>query len=158
MTAWEPIDAANHREALALAVHPAQEHFVAGHTPLAAIGMAKALVRPGGWHVEPLGLRAGDGLVGFACVCFHMGRPGERRIIHFFIDRRFQGRGYGRAGMEALLSRIAAESPGCRWITLTAHRENLPARALYERLGFVPDGPAEDDELPYRLHLERGLA
>lgn len=57
----------------------------------------------------------------------------------FALDRRAQGRGYGRAAMQAILRRIG-RIPGLRRARLLVAPDNAPARHLYGRLGFRAAG------------------
>ena len=66
------------------------------------------------------------------------------------IDAEYQGKGYGRAAMEALLDYLAAQ-PGYREAALSCDPENTVARRLYASLGFVETGERVDDELVARL-------
>jgi ribosomal protein S18 acetylase RimI-like enzyme len=54
------------------------------------------------------------------------------------VDPRFEGRGAGRALMEALIE--LARERGGRRMTLRVFSPNERARALYEKLGFVVEG------------------
>lgn len=65
------------------------------------------------------------------------------------IDAEHQGKGYGRAAMEALLDHLAAQ-PGYREAALSCDPVNTVARRLYASLGFVETGERVDDELVAR--------
>ena len=56
-------------------------------------------------------------------------------LDRLLIDRRFQGRGYGRAALAALLERLEREYHKKR-IYLSVVEANRPAAALYESFGF----------------------
>lgn len=68
-------------------------------------------------------------------------REGRHWVHRFMIDQRYQGRGFGRAGMRAVVRRMAA-IPGCDEIWIGYDRRNAAAAALYHSLGFVETGPA----------------
>ena len=61
-------------------------------------------------------------------------RPGDRGLHRVYVETGLQGRGIGRALMDAALShpRLA----GAERIYLAVWDENEPARRLYESLGF----------------------
>ncbi len=63
-----------------------------------------------------------------------------------FIDRSFQGRGFGTAAAQAALERFAPRSPRRR-VGLTVHPANSSARRFWARLGFVETGEVADGEL-----------
>lgn len=51
------------------------------------------------------------------------------------VDAAQQGKGYGRAAMEAIIARLVVE-PDCHEVLLDYEPENEPARRLYASLGF----------------------
>ncbi len=61
------------------------------------------------------------------------------------IDAKYQGKGYGRTAMEAILEHLARQ-PGYREAALSYEPENTVARRLYTSLGFVETGERADDE------------
>ena len=65
------------------------------------------------------------------------------------IDAKHQGKGYGRAAMQALLDHLAVQ-PGYREAALSYEPENKVARRLYASLGFVETGERVEDELVAR--------
>jgi len=65
------------------------------------------------------------------------------------IDAYHQGKGHGRAAMEAILGHLAAQ-PGYIEAALSYRPENAVARRLYASLGFVETGERVDDELVAR--------
>lgn len=62
----------------------------------------------------------------------------EGYISNVAVGGEFRRRGIGDALIEALLSRC--ESLGLVFVTLEVRRSNAPARALYEKHGFVAVG------------------
>lgn len=85
--------------------------------------------------------------------------PPEAEIVNIAIAPRYRKCGYGRALMEEGLKQLAEE--GCDSFFLEVREHNLPAQALYSRLGFVQTGrrkryyqnPVEDAILMARLPL-----
>ena len=65
------------------------------------------------------------------------------------IDAAVQGRGVGRATVDAFVERFAAE--GRVNIALSYLPDNAVARRLYAAVGFVETGEMEDDEVVARL-------
>jgi len=84
-----------------------------------------------------VGIYDGPTVVGFAMYgCFAQPEPeGQLWLDRLLIDRRFQGRGYGRAALAALLERLEREYHKKR-IYLSVVEANRPAAALYESFGF----------------------
>ena len=73
-------------------------------------------------------------------------------LSQFFIDRRYQRRGYGRAAMQLLLQRLQADGRFDR-VVLCYVEGDEAAKSLYETLGFRPTGEAEEDEIVLSLPL-----
>jgi len=151
----KPIDETNWFVACGLEVDSSQENFVSPN--------ARSLVRA---HYEPwwipLGVYAGDEMVGFVMhgrwpdgleMEWHPDAiPGHDHILRVMIDKRHQGKGYGRAAMVALIERIKAQG-NCRAIELSFNPENAVAEKLYASLGFVRTGRMVDGEVEMRLDV-----
>lgn len=69
------------------------------------------------------------------------------------VDSRYQGQGYGKAALAALVERIKAQG-GCRAIELDYDRINVPAARLYTGCGFQPVEENEDGEILARLEVD----
>lgn len=138
---------------LALEVEPDQQRFVADYTPIAAIALAKAYIRPGGAQWEPYAIYAGPLLVGFVELAYTPQSVDDYWIFHFFIDHRFQGQGYGKAALAAFIAFMRERHPVCATLQLVVHPENHRARQLYINAGFRPTGATRWGEPVYRLAL-----
>jgi diamine N-acetyltransferase len=148
----------NWRATLRLAVHPEQQRFVAGDdAPIAAIALVKAYVRAGGVSWAPYAIVAGEGegekMVGFVALAYAPGSADEYWVFHFFIDRRYQGRGYGAAALERLIELVRREQPRARMLRLVVHPENQAAQRLYMGAGFRATGAERWGEPVYQLAL-----
>jgi len=144
---------ANWRDALRLTVRPDQRRFIADYAPVAAIILAKAYVRALDMDWEPYAFVAEGEMIGMAALVAEPERAELRWLFHFFIDGRFQGRGYGREALTTLISWVREQQPACRSLQLTVHPENPVARQLYTSVGFAPTGVEMDGEPVYRLGL-----
>lgn len=95
----------------------------------------------------PFGVYDGNTMVGYVMVIY----DDEERtynIWHLMIDRRYQGRGYGRAATEQALAYIAEKPFGPSETTLiTCAPENRVAYELYRRMGFAETGRSDEDEV-----------
>ena len=60
-------------------------------------------------------------------------------LCQFFIDKRYQGRGYGKAALLLVLERMREEGRYKR-VSVTYHEGNDVALKLYENVGFVHTG------------------
>ena len=92
-------------------------------------------------------------MVGMAALAAEPRQTDPGWLFHFFIDERFQGRGYGHAALAALISWVREHHPGCLSLQLTMHPENHVARHLYAGMGFMPTGDERGGEPVYRLAL-----
>lgn len=95
----------------------------------------------------PFGIYDGDTMVGYVMVIYD-DDEGTYNIWHLMIDRRYQGRGYGRAATERALAYIAGKPFGPSDTTLiTCAPENRVAYELYRRMGFTETGRGDEDEV-----------
>ena len=107
------------------------------YEPVALLILSKSYVGDGGLKWEPIAIYAGETMVGVFALA-HSGL--ECQVHHFLIDRSFQGRGYGRAAMDAIVDHIRGKFPDCNELTLTANPKNRRAQNLYSSVGFVATG------------------
>jgi diamine N-acetyltransferase len=143
-----PAATRNRAAVAALKVDDAQAHFVAGN----ADSLAEAETDPG---ASPRMILVGDTLVGF--LMYDASDRNDVRLYRFMIDASQQGRGYGRAGLQAFLAEIAALGDVTR-ISICYEPENEPARSLYAKAGFVEEGLDEDGEMIAALDPRSALA
>ena len=129
-----PVTSENRREVLALSVQETQKGFI--ETTAQCLEEADSLPL---WR--PVGLYDGELLVGFAMYGFwkYEGRDGRVWLDRLLIDRRYQGRGYGKAALQTLLARIRREYDRPA-VYLSLYAENAVAARLYERFGFRYNG------------------
>lgn len=141
----QKIDENNWRDAYRLKVAPEQTHFVA---PNAYSLTEAAYSKPDG-HLYPLAIYDGETMVGFAMYEDNKSPETKERDIYFIcrvmVGSEYQGKGYGRAAMVALLDKIKAE-PDCKQIGISYEPHNEVARKLYLSLGFVETGEIVDGE------------
>jgi ribosomal protein S18 acetylase RimI-like enzyme len=122
-----------------------------GEPVLADIGQVMDNARLLGIHA--LAIYGGSEVVGVAMWGV---APLDRSVAHLealVVDRKQRRRGYGRAGLEALLSIFAVE--GCTSCVLACRPDNAAAWGLYRSLGFVKTGASWLGEQRARLELRR---
>ncbi|MBD5080205.1 MAG: GNAT family N-acetyltransferase [Ruminococcaceae bacterium] len=73
-------------------------------------------------------------------------------LSQFFIDERYQGKGYGFEAMEVILDMMKEDGKYNR-VELCYIEGNDAARKLYEKLGFSLTGDCEDDEIVMGMML-----
>ncbi len=129
---FQPITDANRREAQELRVAHGQESFI--ETVEECLEEAERIKN---WR--PVGIYDGKKLVGFAMYGYFFWEyfPIERLWLdRFLIDKSFQGMGYGREALSALLSRLSEKYPRSGKIFLSIVQGNQTASSLYEKFGF----------------------
>ena len=158
----EKVNDENFIDLMHLDVAEQQQDFVASNT----VSMAQAYATlASGRFVQCFGIYDGDTAVGFAMIGHrseeYKGMAEVYRhsyyLWRFMIDKRYQGRGYGKEAMKLILDYI--KSGPCRkaeyaWICYDP--ENTVARRLYASLGFEEVTEAynpEDDEILAVLKL-----
>ncbi|HEY6540857.1 MAG TPA: GNAT family N-acetyltransferase, partial [Ktedonobacteraceae bacterium] len=125
--------------------------FIADYTPIAAIALAKAYIRPGGLTWIPYAFYTDAAMIGFAELAYEPGSEENYWLFHFFIDSHYQGQGYGKQALQTLLQFIKEQFVECRAIYITVHPENERAIRLYTMAGFQPTGEERWGEPIYRL-------
>ena len=83
---------------------------------------------------------------------YHDAEPGVHFILRFMIDARYQGRGYGRSGMTAVIAQIKTE-PGVHKIAISYDTSNPVMAQLCGSVGFLPTGRLIDDEIEACISL-----
>jgi diamine N-acetyltransferase len=148
MVSLRPIDSSNYREAAELSVAADQQRFVASNLQ----SLADAYV----WReaAEPYAVYSDDEMVGFALL-FPLAdgdddsipEPGTERgyILVRLVDDRFQGHGYGRAALDAIIELV--RDRGLPTIRLSVVAENQQALEFYRRNGFAETGEIHGGEI-----------
>lgn len=137
----KPVDRENWRAMVRLTTRPGQEHFVS--TP--AWSLAGCYVRKYGdqYEYSPMVICDADIVVGYVTLVCDPTSFDDYWIDDIVIDGIYQGRGYGRAAMNAVLELMQNRYSKCRVIRLTCFRGNETAAALYRSLGFEPTGEVD---------------
>ena len=153
------INANNVWKILALEVAENQKSFVATNTQ--SIVEAYCAITNGGTAL-PFGIYDGDTPVGFAMIGYGCDdwedAPAIARrnysIWRLMIDKGFQGKGYGKAAIEALLNYIHTFPCGkADYCFLSYESENAVARELYHSFGFQENGEMDQEEIIAVLKL-----
>ena len=108
----------------------------------------------GHWDLHPFGIfDDGDEPVGFLMYGLNFEHPKQQAFIQrLMVDERFQGKGYGRFGMQKVLEFFRADER-IREVGISYEPENEAARALYASLGFSETGRMMEDEVEAVLKL-----
>ena len=128
------------------------------------------VIRDAGFHVFPFGIYKEEEPIGFAMIGYDIPLDTEDDtnekywftrssyfIWRFMIDRRYQGKGYGKEALGLLIDFIrSAPCRDAKYAWLCYNTKNIVARNMYTSAGFeeIPDAyDAEDDEMPAVLKL-----
>ena len=104
---------------------------------------------------QPFGIYHEEKMVGYVMVIYDYDVP-EYDIWHMMIDEAHQGKGYGKAAFEQVLSYIATNPFGeSDRVTLTCNRENEIALKLYRDMGFCETGEEDEDEIELSMTMKK---
>ena len=139
---------------------PGQERYLGSMISHFEDAIADARACPRMWSVHD----AGDGtLVGFAMISDDIPQAtldaepdyvGPYFLWRLLIDRRFQGRGYGRATIDAVAEYVRSQPRGGELLTSCRPGDGSP-QPFYQHYGFVKTGKVMWGEDILRLDLTR---
>lgn len=125
---FQKINASNLADVQKISLHETQKHFI--ETVDDCLKEAATVEE---WR--PVAILANKEIVGFA-MYGSFGPQKDTWIDRIMIDKKHQGKGYGRRAMLALMKRVVTEyDVSTIYLSLTEH--NTVARKLYESIGFV---------------------
>jgi len=138
------VTAKNWRAVARLELAPEQQDLVADNLH----SIAESKFDP---TAHPRAIYAGGEPVGFLMYdVSYDASEREALIYRFMIDRRHQGKGYGRAALVLALNEIKA-FPKVRKAVISYMPDNKVAKTFYASLGFVEAGIDEDGEMMAKL-------
>ena len=138
----QPVTRENFSACLKLHLPPEQQRHVAPNV----YSLAEAYVNP---EFTPRAIYANDELVGFAMYGLET-ETGRWWIIRLMIESAQQGRGYGRAALDALVDEIVTlHQP--RELVISTGPDNEQALGLYRSFGFRDTGEIDGGELVLAL-------
>ena len=143
----------NWRALTKLQVREDQKHFVASNVHSIAEAQFGDDFDGYHWDLHPFGIYDGDTPVGFLMYCYNFSHPTQQAfIMRLMVDEKFQGKGYGRFGMEQMLEIFRADER-IKEVGISYEPENDAARKLYASLGFVEPGEMLGEEVLAVLKL-----
>ena len=147
-----PVTKQNWKELIRLKVREDQTGFVASN--LYSIAEAQfGDDYEGHWDLHPFGIYDGDTPVGFLMYAYNFEHPTQQAFIQrLMVADGFQGKGYGRFGMERMLEIFPADQR-IRQVGISYEPENEVARKLYASLGFKETGKMIAGEVEAVLRL-----
>ncbi|MBE5962743.1 MAG: GNAT family N-acetyltransferase [Lachnospiraceae bacterium] len=147
------VDSDNLWKIVRLSVNDNQKEFVATNTE--SILEAYVTITEGSVAL-PFGIYEEGQLIGFAM--FGYGSTGDEDepeiaannycIWRFMIDKKYQGRGYGKKAMQKMIEYLQSEPCGkAEYCWLSYEPENTVAKRLYASCGFEENGEMCGDEI-----------
>ena len=138
----------NYFDVLNLEVQPNQRNFIASNS----ISLAEAYIYDkNGDFIAPLAVYDKEVLVGFVMIAYDRKigiSKGNYLLFRFMIDKRFQGLGYFKPTMDAVIDFVRTEPVGkATSLWLSYEPENNQARSCYLHYGFKETGQVIEDEI-----------
>ena len=90
-----------------------------------------------------------DESIGFINFCVWFGSS-DAYSWSFYIDKRYQGKGYGKSAGQLAIDILKAANP-FKTIKLSTEQSNDRAQSLYSSLGFKQLGETDGDDLVFGL-------
>jgi len=160
MLKLKKINRKNVGDILKLEVFGNQKSFVAPNN-ISIIEAYIAIVENG--HVFTFGIYNDDALVGFLMIGFDVNSDdadapkiakGNYNIWRFMIDKKFQGKGFGKKAMNLALEFVNTFPCGtAKYCWLSYESDNDIARQLYQSVGFVETDEKDGEEIVAILKL-----
>ena len=135
---FRKIDNTNYRDALKLKVHYNQKNFVA---PNDRSLLQSAYEAPD--SSTPYGIYDADTMIGFLLVTSEDDDADTLWVWRLMVDAEQQGKGYGKAAMNKLITDTKAEGK-FKFIRLSYVPTNEVAQKVYAAVGFVEEGVKEE--------------
>lgn len=147
----------NWKDAIKLKVNVDQEKFVAPNV----YTIAQSKFAPETcYYLE--GIYADEIMVGFSWFG-HDDEDNTFWIARFMIDTHHQGKGYGKAALLKIIDLLKdsyvllpsedPEGPRVKNIYISAVPDNINAKKLYEKVGFINTGEIRDGEEIFRFEI-----
>jgi diamine N-acetyltransferase len=141
-----PITSVNWRELIKLQVREDQKNFVASNLYSIAESQFGHDSAHGHWSYSTFGIYDNDVAVGFLMYGLNFEHPWHQAFItRLMVDEKFQGKGYGRFGMQRALEVFRADERIMN-VAISYEPDNEVARKLYASLGFYEPGEMVGDE------------
>lgn len=149
----QKVDRTNWHETLELSVLPEQQKFISEVTPISALVLSKAYVGAAGMIWEPFAIRDEEQMVGFFAIAHEPEDDEEIWLFHFFVDHRYQRKGYGKEALKEIIKQTGITHPKRKRFSLLVHPKNAIARRMYENANFIQTGRERWGEPVYQREI-----
>ena len=149
-----PVTKENWKELVALKVRDDQKYFVASNLySIAEAQFGETVPGEGHWDMFPYGIYDEGKPVGFLMLSYNYEYARfQGFILRLMVDDSFQGKGYGKFGMNWMLEKYRADER-VQVVGISYEPNNEVARKLYASLGFQETGEIVDGEALALLKL-----
>lgn len=154
MTEIRPVTKENWKELIKLKVRDDQKNYVASNLySIAEAQFGDDIPGEGRWDMFPFGIYDAGQPVGFLMISYNYAFARFQGFVtRLMVDEKFQGRGYGKFGMDWMLEKYRADER-VKAIAISYEPDNEVARKLYASYGFVETGEIADGEAVALLNL-----
>lgn len=139
MITFKDINKDNFQAAISMEVHDNQKCFMEDNLySLAECAFEKGFITKVVYN--------DDQPVGFMLYYFVKDDPDYVFLHRYMIDKNYQGKGLGRAALEASMQLFKEEYPSIACVELMHYPDNKIGAKMYEALGFAPTGEHRESE------------
>lgn len=144
MYEFKNVDLNNFEQVIALKISDEQKGFLENNI----YSLAQAKVNE---KLIPKAIYKDDILIGFALYNFIKDEEDIIFLKRYMIDENFQGKGYGKGALSALLD-YYKETYDLKAVELMHYQENTLAEKLYKNADFKATGEIRDTEIVRRFY------
>lgn len=143
MIRLEKVNADNYQEVFGLELVGEQQNFVSSNMK----SLAQAWVFYD--RAKPYAIYNDDTIVGFIMFDYRIENR-KVEIWRFMLGRAYQGKGYGKKALNKAIEFLKQENL-FDYIQINYVEENLLAKKLYQKVGFLETGEMEGNEVVMKL-------
>lgn len=141
------IDRSNWRDCIQLEIIEEQKNFIPSNLYSIAESRFESKMKLLGVYIDRI-------MIGFAS--YILDEEGDMNLYKLMIDKKYQGKGYGKKAIELIMSLMKKEAIKNE-IWLSLHPQNIAAIKLYSSFGFEQKitGLEKEDEIFFRYAFSK---
>ena len=147
----KPVNKNNWERTLSLSVFPEQQHYVLR----VEVSLAKAFVKPEGLTVFPYIICDEDTIVGYFCIVCDPRSSNNYWIKNFFIDRKYQNKGYASMAVPVIMEMVKNKFKNCKRVGVKIEPSNKAALNLCAKFDFQNTDKFSEGEVIHIFELPR---